>query len=266
MFKKKKILIVRVGHQRDDAAFEKAAKHKSKLMDITLAENTLKLDYRLKVGKEEESFTYDAQALINYIKEYDIDGFDLVLGFIDRPMDLVLQAFGEKIHIISTNNIMELLKEGNVGMCNFILYKIYGAFTQAYLNLKIPHHESPGCLMDSVHIGRDLLDGCVKPRLCEECEARVADENKATVNQMNKELKKIRVPLYVRMISTIKQRTILSMFVAVVASLSFGVLSNVIAAWALEGSIWQGVVTSTVPFVILCILIAPFVIGRRNKK
>ena len=50
----------------------------------------------------------------------------------------------------------------------------------------------------------------------------------------------------------------LSMLVAVMASVFFGVSTNLVAAAALGGSIWHSVAVSVIPLVMLCILIAPF--------
>ena len=262
MIEKKKILIVRMGYQRDNTAFERAAKHKSKLMDITLAENTLKLDYRLKENQDIKSNTYDAGALLAFLEQHIIDGYDLVFGFVDRPVNR-FSGFRDKCMIIGFGNNMDEFRANNVSLRNFILYTIYSDYARKYLDINTSFHESPGCLMDYGYLVRDFIAGCTKPMLCEECETMVTD--KQAMAQMNKELKKIRVPLYVRLIEQVKQRTVLSMFIAAAVSMLFGIVSNLVAAWALNG-FWQSVVAGAVPFIILCILVCPFVISRKNRK
>ena len=270
MFEKKKILIVRMGYQRDDASFIKAAKHKSKLMDITLKKETIKLDSTLKAETSEVEKTYkhkeavyDCKELLGVLLERNIADYDLVFAFVDRPLDITFVPY-ENCVLVSTDTRADTLKQENISLSNYIISTIYGVYTRKYLGINPPHHESPGCLLDFNYLERDLIMCCARPRLCEGCEDSVADEHKAAVKQMNKELKKIRIPLYIRIMNIIKKRTILSMLVAVVASLFLGVLSNLIAAWSLKG-IWQIVVVSAVPLVILFILVVPFVVSQKRK-
>ena len=272
MIEKKKILIIKLGQHRDDKSYEKLERRKSKLFEITLAKGFYKLDYTLKENKDVTVETYDTDALAEYMQrqnDLQLHRYDLVLGCIDRPHnseDGILAEVSKEIernkfYILCTTNIMERLINGNVSLLNFLLNIIYGMYTRKYLGIDPEYHESPGCLLDYCFLERDLVAGCAKPMLCEECADAVVD--KITTAQMNRELKKIRVPLYIRLIDYVKQRTILSMVIAVVASLFFGVLTNLLSAIALSG-FWQGVVTSAIPLVIMCILIAPFV--RPSKK
>ena len=273
MIAQKKILIIRLGQQRDDKSFEKLAKYKSKLLDFTLADGFLKLNTALKENGSCETEVYDANALAAYMqeqKDLQLDKYDLVLGCIDRPHnseDGILAEVSKEIernkyYVLCTTNIMERLNEGKVSLLNFLLNIIYGMYVRKYLGIDPEYHESPGCLLDYCFLERDLIAGCIKPVLCEECTAGITDKETAAL--MNREMKKITVPFYIRLIDQIKQRTLLSMIIAVVVSFFFGVLSNLIAAMALAGTFWQGVVTSVVPLVILCFLVMPF-IGRSNK-
>ena len=269
----KKILIIKLGPQRDNKSYEKLTKCKSKLLHMTVVHEHLKLNYLLKENKDVTVETYDANALAQYMQEQKnlrLNDYDLVLGCLDRPINGDEQILAEvskeiernKYYILCTTNIMERLNDGKVSLLNYLLNIIYGMYTRKYLGIDPEYHESPGCLLDYCFLERDLIAGCVKPVLCEECEEGVTD--KETAAQMNKELKKIRVPLYIRLIEHIKQRTFLSMVIAIVVSFFFGVLSNLIAAVALAGTFWQGAITSIVPLVILCILIAPFI--NRSKR
>ncbi|MDR0497902.1 MAG: hypothetical protein LBH42_09830 [Treponema sp.] len=273
MLEQKKILIIRLGQQRDDKSYEKLARCKSRLLQFTVMRDYLKLDHTLKENKDVTTETYDAALLAAYMQEQKslrLDEYDLVLGCLDRPINGEEQILAEvskdiernKYYIMCTTNIMERLNNGNVSLLNYLLNIIYGMYTRKFLGIDPEYHESPGCLLDYCFLERDLIVGCSKPVLCEECEAGVTD--KETAAQLNRELRRIRVPLYIRLIDYVKQRTVLSMVIAVVVSLFFGVLSNLMAAVALSGTLWQGFVTSAVPLVILCILIAPF-IGRGKK-
>ena len=137
-------------------------------------------------------------------------------------------------------------------------------YTRKYLGVNPNYHESPGCLLDYCFIERDLIAGCVRPVLCEECEQGVS--NKKTAEQMSRELRKIRVPLYIRLLDYIQQQTILSLWIAFITSIFLGIVTNLLAAIALKGSFWHIVVVSTVPLLILCILITPFFSTNNDKK
>ena len=261
----KKILIIQLGQQRDEKSYSKLARYSSKLLSMTVIDN-LKLSSELKENRDQTTEIYDTNFLANYIQtqNYDLNAYDLVLGCIDRPINGDEQILAEvskevernKFYILCTSNIMERLNDGKVTLLNFLLNIIYGMFTRKYLGIDPEYHESPGCLLDYCFLERDLIAGCVKPVLCEECEAGVTDKKTAKI--LNKELRKIRVPLYIRLIDYVKQKTLLSMTIAIIASLCFGMISNYLFTIVLEGSFWQSVITTATPLVILAILIMPF--------
>ena len=271
MQNKKKILVIKLGQQRDEKAYDKLRHSSSKLFEITIA-GSLKLNATLKENADETTEVYDAAALAKHIQNagFNLVDYDLVLGCIDRPINGDEQILAEvskevernKFYILCTTNIMERLNDGKVSLINFLLNIIYGMYTRKYLGIDPEYHESPGCLLDYCFLERDLIAGCVKPMLCEECVQGVTDKETAT--QMNRELRKIRVPLYIRLIDYIKQQTILSMLVAIVTSVFLGVVTNLLAAVALEGSIWHNIIVSGIPMVILCILIAPFLAADKK--
>ena len=248
MLAQKKILIIKLGQQRDDKSYEKLGRYNSKLLNFTIAKNALKLSVDLKENKDVTTEIYDAGALAEYMqaqKDLHLDKYDLVLGCLDRPINGDEQILAEvskeiernKFYILCTTNIMERLTRGNVTLLHFLLNIIYGMYVRKYLGIDPEYHESPGCLLDYCYLERDLIVGCIKPVLCEDCEAGVTD--KETAVQLNKELKKIRVPLYIRLVDYIKQHTLLSMSIAIVSSLILNVFSNWMSGKIFEGSIWH---------------------------
>ncbi|MCL2131165.1 MAG: hypothetical protein FWH36_01725 [Lentimicrobiaceae bacterium] len=262
-----KILIIKLGQQRDEKSYAKLAKRSSKLLHFTVAKHNLKLNYTLKENSDATTEIYDANALAAYMQEQKdlrLQKYDLVLGCIDRPINGDEQILAEvskeiernKFYILCTTNIMERLNDGNVSLLNFLLNIIYGMYVRKYLDIDPEYHESPGCLLDYCFLERDLIAGCIKPVLCEECEASVTD--KVTAALLNRELRKISVPLYIRLLDYIKQRTIISMGIAVITSVLLNVLASFVTEKVFSGTIWERTVSSTVPLVILCILILPF--------
>ena len=127
MDKKKKILIIKLGQQRDEKSYEKLARRKSKLFEITVAAVFLKLDYTLKENKDVTSEIYDTDALAEYMQRQTnlhLEQYDLVLGCLDRPHnsdDGILAEVSKdvernKFYILCTTNIMERLINGNVSL------------------------------------------------------------------------------------------------------------------------------------------------------
>jgi hypothetical protein len=268
---KKKILIIKLGQQRDDKSYERLARRKSRLLDFTLAKSPLKLTAALKEDGDVTKETYDTNRVAAYMqeqKDLNFSDYDLVLGCIDRPhnsddgilAEISKEVERNKFYILCTTNIMERLQDGKVSLLNYLLNIIYGMYVRKYLGIDPEYHESPGCLLDYCFLERDLIAGCIKPVLCEECVSGITDRETAAV--LNKELKKISVPFYVRLVEYIKQRTVISLLIAAVASIAFGVISNLIASFALSG-FWQGVVSSAVPIFILLVLVAPFLRQRK---
>ena len=252
---------------------KKLAHYKSKLLAFTVAKNALKLDYTLKENKDVTVETYDTDALAAYMQEQKdlrLDEYDLVLGCLDRPHssedNLLAEVSKEiernKFYILCTTNIMERLENGHVSLLNYLLNLIYGMYVRKYLGIDPEYHESPGCLLDYGFLERDLLAGCVKPVLCKECEDSVAD--KETAAQLNRELKKIKVPLYIRLLDYIQQRPVISMGIAVVTSVLLEILASFFADKALSGSVIDRVISTIGPIMVLAILVAPF-FGKKNK-
>lgn len=269
----KKILIIKLGQQRDEKSYKKLAKRSSKLLQFTVAKHNLKLNYTLKENSDVTTEIYDVNALAACMqeqKELRLQDYHLVLGCIDRPINGDEQILAEvskeiernKFYILCTTNIMERLNEGNVTMLNFLLNIIYGMYVRKYLDIDPEYHESPGCLLDYCFLERDLIAGCIKPVLCEDCTAGIADKKTAAL--LNRELRKIRVPLYIRILDYIKQHTLVSMAIAVVTSVLLEILASFVADKALGGTIWERVISSAIPLVILCMLILPF-FGKKNK-
>ena len=267
----KKILIIKLGKQRDENAYKKLAHRSSKLLKMDVLDNALRLDYTLKENKDVATEIYDVNALAACMQDNvkGLDHYDLVLGCIDRPINGEEQILAEvskdiernKFYILNTSNIMERLESGKVQLVNFLLNIIYGVYVRKYLGIDPEYHEAPGCLLDYCFLERDLIVGCVKPELCEECQAGIAD--KEAVKSLNRELIKIRVPLHIRLVEYVKQRTVVSMVIAVLTSLLFGVVSNYITELLLKGTMWQGVTAISTPIIIMAILILPFM-GKRD--
>jgi len=272
MSQKKKVLIIKLGQHRDDKPYQKIESFSSKLLKVTVVKNNLKLSAALKENSDQTSGIYDINALADFIQKQDdlhVADYDLVLGCIDRPVntdeilkEVCREVEPNKFNILCTSNIMELLNEGKVSLLNFLLNIIYGMYTRKFLDIDPEYHENPGCLLDYYFLDRDMIVGCVKPVLCEECMADVVNKQAAEV--LNRELMKIRIPLYIRLIEYVKQKTVLSMIIAVVTSLFFGMISSYMASLALEGTFWEKIIITVSPLVIMCILITPFL--KKDKR
>ena len=177
MTEQKKILIIRLGQQRDDKSYLKLEQYKLKLFRITLVKQYLKLNYTLKEDKDISAQEYDLDALAEFIqaqKDLRLDEYDLVLGCIDRHhigeekylAEVSKDVERNKFYILCTTDIMERLNEGKVSLFNYLLYIIYEMYTRKYLGIDPEYHEHPGCLLDYWFLDRDLIVGCVKPVLC----------------------------------------------------------------------------------------------------
>ena len=117
---RKKILVVKLGRQRDEKAYVKLCRRSSKLLEITLA-GPLKLSAALKENADETTEVYDTNALAANIQNAGIPlgDYDLVLGCIDRPINGEEQILAEvskevernKFYILCTTNIRNCLAQ-----------------------------------------------------------------------------------------------------------------------------------------------------------
>jgi len=263
---KKRVLVIKLGQHRDEKSYQKLEKYLSTLILITVEKGNLKLSAELKENGNKTTGIYDIDALAEFIQKQDLrmEDYDLVLGCIDRPTNAVEDILVEiskevernKFYILCTSNILKQLNNGRVSMLNFLLYIIYGTYTRKYLGIDPEYHESPGCLLDYCFLKRDLIAGCIKPVLCNECEENITDVQARKI--LKKELKKIKIPLYIQLIEYIKQKPMQSIIIAAVASILFGMISSYMVALAIKGPFWISVITTILPLVTLCILIVPF--------
>jgi len=167
------------------------------------------------------------------------EGIDLLVAIVDQPLegDFYMRRIDSNRAVLSVFPVLDILAKANIPVENFIIRCIYEMIVLLYEGggrvneavYLIPHHETRGCLFDmNVFIDR-IIFSSNKPIICTECKTRLRSRPLPDrfIEGIEKELRKIKKPLYYRIEESIKRRPITALFVACV----FTMLLNVAASF-----------------------------------
>lgn len=149
--------------------------------------------------------------------------------------------------VFTTHEIKDILQFFNIPLENAI-YRLLYAYTLYFrrngsnipiLNEKstgFTHDETRGCLFDMNGIKTDIHYSCDNPIICPECIEGLKKDRVSTelIMQVQKELSKIRKPLFYRILSFIKAHPILSLSISLLTALLVGISGSFIASYLYE--------------------------------
>lgn len=172
-------------------------------------------------------------------------GEDILVAIVSVPIqdNWYSRRLGDNKIVFTFNQIKEFLLWDNIPLENAILRVLY-AYTLLYRRSgnKVPgfgeapsftHDETRGCLFDMNGIKSDLVESCSSPVVCSECEERLRNERVSTqdIHTVQKEIRKIRKPLYFRILGFVKSNPVLSLIISSAFAISLGVISSLIASY-----------------------------------
>jgi len=150
--------------------------------------------------------------------------------------------------VFTFHEIKEILNHFNIPLENVICRLLY-AYTLLYKRSeeRIPlndaptnftHDETRGCLFDMNGIKTDVVYSCDAPIICSDCVERLKRErvSNEVISKVQKEIKKIRQPLFYRMVNFVKKHPIWSLVISAASAITLGGIGSFIAALIFEAT------------------------------
>lgn len=166
--------------------------------------------------------------------------FDIVIGITDFAFgdNFYVKRLSNKVALVSISTIKYIL-EDKIPLENFLLkciyelstmYSLYGNDLREYEIPPIIHEDTRRCLFD---MNGDLLETLISTKniiVCEECKRALqkGQLHEEYISNLEKELKKIKVPVYIRLREWFKQKTITALLVILGVTVGIELLANLI--------------------------------------
>lgn len=232
-----KITLIRLGHIRHLVNLENIKKWKSNIFEI---EEIQCLEYlpesNIEDGYLDQKYTKgELDKKISCPSTSDIAIAIMPYRFIDN---FYMHRINEKCVVISLFGIPEILELDNISIENFILKQIYEIC--AIRNLvndissddvyRIVHRDTRGCLFDMNGNREDILFNTEKPIICESCIDKFKKKqiNSNIISTFEKELKKIKKPLILRLERRIRKYPFASLIISGLIAISLNLIASLI--------------------------------------
>lgn len=176
-----KVRISFIGAKPKGLQLNRARKWKSQLFTI---DKTID-EYILDVDSDLDGFGYSDAHLSRYISSLQQPANDVDLDFyvLDVPIEdeYISRIISGKRILVSYNEVSEYLREETIPQENMLLMLIYtyvllyiscaGKELSASAEEAVSHDERRGCIYDRCGELKDIVDSCIKPGICQKCEA-----------------------------------------------------------------------------------------------
>ncbi len=231
----KRVKICRLGCFNHRLNFAEIAKWRSRYFRIT--DMSLRAD--ITVDHFENNYVYPTCNIAADMGEVE-PGTNLVIAVVDQPLEenFYMRRIDANRAVVSVFPVLDILAKANIPIENYIIRCIYEMVVFVYEGqgrvddeiYMIPHHETRGCLFDmNVFIDR-IVYSCSPPTICTECKARLRARPLPTgfIEGIERELRRIRKPLYYRIEENIKRHPVVALFAASALAVLLNVAASVI--------------------------------------
>ncbi len=231
------IKIAVLGQLPTDFDQRELLKLKSSVFEVNSSIET----YQLNEDSEGNDWEYTDDQLEKYLTNPFAEDFLIILVNVKLQRNWFVRRLTNNRVLFSFHEIADILRFHNVPLQNIVLRVLYGA-TLIYRRYsdRIPpgtektnyaHDETRGCLFDMNALKWDVVHSCNKAILCEHC---VATLKKATVSNelvanVQKEIVKIRKPLFYRIVDFVKRHPIWLLVLSMGTALVVGIVSSICA-------------------------------------
>jgi hypothetical protein len=148
---------------------------------------------------------------------------------------------------LTFHQIKEYLLAENIPLENVIIRALY-AYTLLYKKscnripnydeaTKYTHDETRGCIFDMNGIKSDLVESCISPVVCEDCQERLRTERVSSeiISTTQEEIKRIKKDLYYRAIDFIKHRPVWALIFSSLFAVLLGIAGTLVASYIYDG-------------------------------
>jgi hypothetical protein len=173
------------------------------------------------------------------------NGQDFLVALTNVPLECnwyTRRLSGNRI-VFTFHEIKEVLRHYQIPLENVVLRVLY-AYSFVYLRngnsvpesheiTNFTHDETRGCVFDMNGIKTDISFSCVQPTICDDCKGSARREKVSNdrIENAEKELSRIRKPLFHRMGDFIKAHPVRSLVITSLFAIILGVVSSLIGSY-----------------------------------
>lgn len=229
--RKTKIKLVTLGNLKYPVDFRSIEKWKSQVLEVHHIDQIQTLP-----DTDGDSWSYTDELLESIIQP-DTE-YDCTVGIINAPLEdnYYIRRLANSICILSLDETADILRDVNLSLENFIIRNLY-ELCSAYLEhgrqipesvYAIAHDETRSCLFDMNANKADIVFSTAQPIICESCKVRMmrSQISKEFLPSVEKELKRIRKPLYYRLTDLIKTHPIWALVITSLSAIILNIFSN----------------------------------------
>ncbi len=232
-----KLTIATIGHMPAEFDKQKISNWKSGLFSVVGDIES----YSLTEDSDGTDWEYTDSKLEKVLPS-NFDG-ELLIAIINVPIEqnYYSRRLSDNRIVFTFHEVGEILNYSNIPLEN-VIYRLLYAYTLVYRrnNKKIPindeitnftHDETRGCLFDMNGIKTDIVYSCHQPILCPDCIERSKREKLSNeiISKTKTEIKRIKKPLYYRMVDFVKGHPIWSLLISIISAIALGAIGSFIA-------------------------------------
>lgn len=234
---KNKVALIRLGHAQHLVDFQYIRKWKSDLFSITglhclehLPNSDVKDGYI--------DVKYSVQQLRSFVSCPEDCDYAVAIMPYRLTDNFYMHRIGAKCAVISLYGIPEILKDDNISVEHFIIKQLYEICAIRHLMNDISsddvyqfvHMDTRGCLFDMNGERSDILYNTEQPILCDECKGKFKSKQVELeiISQFEKELKRIKKPLLLRIERWIKHYPLFALLISALTAITLNIIANII--------------------------------------
>jgi hypothetical protein len=239
---KTQIKIVSIGQLPINFSRSKIKSWKSSIFEVVGEIET----YELRCDSDSADWVFSDQLVRQQIPIVTDAEFTIALVSVPIELNWYARRLGKNQIVFTFHQVKDILSSSNIPLEN-VLYRILYAYTLSYQRSgkSIPnyeevtgytHDETRGCLFDMNGTKTDLVASCDRPIICSECEEKLRKErvSNEVILAAQREIKKIRVDLYYRILHFIKRHPVVALCISSVFALVLGITTSLIASFVFE--------------------------------
>lgn len=228
---KVKIRIASLGYLKSTINIKYILQWKSRIFCITKHEH-----FELLPNTEGPAWQYTDEQLREIIPNDNSSDITIAIIGTGLERNWHFRTISPKIVMVSLFEVGNILENSGIPIENYILLAIYRFSTThkklqrlPETSIRITHDETRRCLFDFHAHKTELIYSTEKVSLCEECRAELkkAKLSSQFIQELEKELKRIRQRLYYRIAAFVKIHPILAIIISLIVAFLVNITSSV---------------------------------------
>jgi hypothetical protein len=177
---------------------------------------------------------------------------DLTLGLISLPLEnnYYMRRLSDRVAVLSLYQMAEIVRYSGFSLEQYVLRNAYELAVLFIGNGKLipsnyetwAHDEVRGCVFDMNSNKSDIIFSMDAPALCAACRTRLSSKQVPAdlIPALERELARIRKPLYLRMTDWVKEHPIFALTITAVSGIALNLIASIIFERAKRALPWLG--------------------------